>query len=61
MLLGRRPWLDRPRPSDDAARFGSPQRFVPQKAIAKRRLLALGASAAAIVLAIAMTCLAAWL
>jgi len=61
MQVGPPARLDRPRPSDDVARFGSPQRFVPQKAIAKRRLLALGASAAAIVLAIAMTCLAAWL
>ena len=61
MQLGRRAIRDRPRPCDQLERFGSPERFVPQKTIAKRRLLALGASAAAIVLAIAMTCLAVWL
>ena len=61
MELGRRAIRQRPRPSEQLARFGSPERFVPQKTIAKRRLLALGAPAAAIVLAIAMTCLAVWL
>ena len=60
MQLGRRAILDRPRPSDHLARFGSPERFVPQKAIAKKRLLALGAPAAAIALVIAITCLVAW-
>jgi hypothetical protein len=61
MQLGRRAIRDRPRPCDQLARFGAPERFVPQKTIAKRRLLALGAPAAAIVVAIAMTCLAVWL
>lgn len=60
MQLGQRAMLDRPRPSDHLARFGSPERFVPQKAIAKRRLLALGAPAAAIALVVAITCLV-WL
>ena len=61
MQLGRRAIRQRPRPSEQLARFGSPERFVPQKTIAKRRLLALGAPAAAIVLVIAITCLAVWL
>jgi hypothetical protein len=61
MELGRRAIRDRPRPQDEAMGFGSPARFVPQKTLAKRRLLALGAPAAAIVLAIAITCLAVWL
>jgi hypothetical protein len=61
MQLGRRAMRDRPTPSDRLERFGSPERFVPQKSIAKKRLLALGAPAAAIALVIAMTCIAAWL
>jgi len=61
MQLGRRAMIERPRPSDRAARFGSPERFVRQKAIAKKRLLAIAAPAAAIVAAIAITCLATWL
>jgi hypothetical protein len=61
MQLGGRAKLDRPAPSDHLARFGSPERFVPQKAIAKKRLLVLGATAAAIALAIAITCMVAWL
>jgi len=61
MELGRRAIRQRPRPSEQLARFGLRERFVPQKTIAKRRLLALGAPAAAIVLVIAITCLAVWL
>ena len=61
MELGRRAIRQRPRPSEQLGRFGLPERFVPQKTIAKRRLLALGAPAAAIVLVIAITCLAVWL
>jgi hypothetical protein len=61
MQLSRRTELDRVKAAGvPAAEFGSPERFVPQKAIAKRRLLALGAPAAAIALAIAITCLAVW-
>ena len=60
MQLGRRAMLDRPRPSDHLAPFGSPERFVSQKSIAKKRLLALGAPAAAIAVVIAMTCVVAW-
>jgi hypothetical protein len=61
MQLSRRTKVDRPEPAGiPAAAFGSPERFVPQKAIAKRRLLALGAPAAAIALAIVITCLAVW-
>ena len=61
MQLGGRAMLDRPTPSDHLAPFGSPERFVPQKSIAKKRLMALGAAAAAIAFVIAMTCIVAWL
>jgi len=61
MQLGARVKLNCPAPPDALAPFGSPERFVTQKSIAKRRLLALGApAAAAIALALVMT-LVAWL
>ena len=40
--------IERPQPDVSGAHFGSPARFVPQKAIAKRRLLALCAATAVI-------------
>ena len=61
MQLGGRAMLDRPTPSDQLAPFGSPERFVSQKSIAKKRLLTLGARAAAIAFVIAMTCIVVWL
>jgi hypothetical protein len=52
LQLGGRVRTDHPKPADvPAAPFGSPERFVPQKAIAKKRLMAVaGAAAAAVTL-----------
>jgi PcRGLX-like N-terminal RIFT barrel domain len=61
LQLGGRPGADHPGADEmPAAQFGSPERFVPQKAIAKRRILALAAPAAAIVVLVAAACLAIW-
>ena len=46
--LGRRARLDHPKPDEvPMVAFGAPQRFVPQKAIAKKRLMAVAGAAAA--------------
>jgi hypothetical protein len=52
LQLGRRARLDHPKPDEVAiVGFGSPGRFVPQKTIAKKRLMAMaGAAAAAVTL-----------
>jgi hypothetical protein len=50
LQLGQCARLDHPNPDEVAVvQFGSPQRFVPQKAIAKKRLMAVAGAAAAAV------------